>query len=52
MRLNLVLENKIGQICLNQIRFIDKIRLKNRIDILLIKDIEKLKNLLKEYLVE
>ena len=51
MRLGIVLENKNGQICFDQIRCIDKIRLKTKIAALPKKDIEKVKNLLKEYLV-
>lgn len=51
MRLGIVLENKNGQICLDQIRCIDKIRLKTKMAALAKKDIEKVKNLLKEYLV-
>ena len=50
MRLGIVLENKNGQICFDQIRWIDKIRLKTKIAALPKKDIEKVKNLLKEYL--
>ena len=51
MRLGVILENKKGQICLDQIRFIDKIRLKTKIAALGINDIENLKMLLKEYLM-
>ena len=52
MRLEVVLENKKGQICLDQIRCIDKIRLKTKIAVLGKNDVEKLKNLIKEYLVK
>ena len=51
MRLGIVLESKEGQVCLDQIRCIDKIRLKNKITQLAKIDIENVKNLLKEYLV-
>ena len=51
MRLGIVLENKNGQICFDQIRCIDKMRLKTKIAVLEKYDIEKVKNLLKEYLV-
>jgi mRNA interferase MazF len=56
MRLDIFLENKNGQICLDQIRCIDKIRLKNEIDSLSSSEFsgmkEKVKNLIKQYLVE
>lgn len=51
MRLVVVLENKNGQICFDQIRCIDKIRLKTKIAALAKNDIENVKNVLKEYLV-
>ncbi len=51
MRLGIVLESKNGQICFDQIRCIDKIRLKAKIVTLGKNDIEKVKNLIKEYLV-
>ncbi|QBN20223.1 type II toxin-antitoxin system PemK/MazF family toxin [Flavobacterium nackdongense] len=51
MRLGVVLENKSGQICFDQIRCIDKMRLKAKIAALSINDIESVKNILKEYLV-
>jgi mRNA interferase MazF len=51
MRLGTVLQNKNGQICFDQIRCIDKMRLKTKIAALGKSDIEKVKNLLKEYLV-
>jgi mRNA interferase MazF len=51
MRLGVVLEHKNGQICLDQIRCVDKIRLKTKITTLEKDTIEKLKNLLKEYLI-
>jgi mRNA interferase MazF len=52
MRMNLILESKKGQIALDQTRCIDKIRLKNKIGSLSKKEIEKLKILIKEYLVD
>jgi mRNA interferase MazF len=56
MRLDIVLENKKGQICLDQIRCIDKIRLKNKINTLSHPDFlgmtEKVKKLIKQYLVD
>lgn len=51
MRLAVILENKNGQICFDQIRCIDKTRLKTKIDTLAKNDVEKVKNVLKEYLV-
>lgn len=51
MRLGVVLESKNGQICFDQIRCIDKMRLKTKIAALGKYDIENVKNLLKEYLV-
>jgi mRNA interferase MazF len=52
MRMTINVENKIGQICLDQLRCIDKIRLKNKISALESKKIENLKYLIKEYLVD
>jgi mRNA interferase MazF len=51
MRLDVILENKSGQICLDQIRCIDKIRLKTKMATLAINDVANVKNLLKEYLI-
>ena len=52
MRVNLVLENKNGQIALDQLRCIDKVRLKNKINTLSNKDILKVKAILKEFLID
>ena len=52
MRINITLENRNGQIALDQIRCVDQIRLKNRMDILSNKDIQKVKNILKIYLID
>jgi mRNA interferase MazF len=56
MRLDIFLENKNGQICLDQIRCIDQIRLKNKINSLSNPEFsgmeEKIKNLIKQYLVD
>lgn len=52
MRVNLTLENRNGQIALDQIRCVDKVRIKNRIDTLKSKEVKKIKILLKEYLVD
>lgn len=52
MRVDLVLDGKTGQIALDQIRCIDKIRLKNKIDSLSKKQILRVKSLIKEYLVD
>lgn len=52
MRMNITLEGKKGQIALDQIRCIDKIRIKANIDSLSKKDVRKLKDLIKEYLVD
>ncbi|HSN48688.1 MAG TPA: type II toxin-antitoxin system PemK/MazF family toxin, partial [Flavobacterium sp.] len=51
MRLGIVLDNKNGQICFDQIRCVDKARLKTKIVTLAKNDIEKVKNIVKEYLV-
>lgn len=52
MRINIILQDKNGQICLDQLRCIDKSRLKNSIEILSNSNIKNLKNLIQEYLVE
>ena len=52
MRVNLVLENKNGQIALDQLGCIDKVRLKNKINTLSNKDILKVKAILKEFLID
>ena len=51
MRLDVILEHKRGQICLEQLRCFDKIRLKTKMASLSINGIENLKKLLKEYLI-
>ena len=51
MRLDVIFEHKRGQICLEQLRCIDKIRLKTKMALLSINGIENLKKLLKEYLI-
>jgi mRNA interferase MazF len=51
MRLAVVLENKNGQICFDQIGCIDKMRLKAKIATLAKSEIANVKNLLKEYLI-
>ena len=45
-------ENKKGQIAFDQIRCIDKIRLKKRLAFLTKIEISKVKTLIKEYLVD
>ncbi len=52
MRINIILQDKNGQICLDQLRCIDKSRLKNSIEILSNSNIKNLKKLIQEYLVE
>jgi mRNA interferase MazF len=56
MRLDIILENKKGQVCFDQIRCIDKIRLKNKIKSLSDPEfsgtIEKVKKIIKQYLVD
>lgn len=52
MRKGIVLKKKKGQIALDQIRCIDKLRLSNKIDALDKTEIKKLRLLLKEYLID
>lgn len=47
MRLDVILEHKSDQICLEQLRCIDKIRLKTKMASLPINDIENLKKITK-----
>lgn len=51
-RVNIVLEKRNGQVIIDQIRSVDKLRLKGHIDTLGKKDIGKVKSLIKEYLVD
>lgn len=51
-RVNIVLEKRNGQVVIDQIRSIDKLRLKGHIDTLGKKDIGKVKIIIKEYLVD
>lgn len=52
MRLDIILENKNGQIALDQIRCVDKVRIKGKMDMLSKKGIQDIKSLIKEYLAE
>jgi len=52
MRQAIILEGKNGQIALDQIRCIDKLSIKGKMDSLSKKDIQKVKSLIKEYLVD
>lgn len=52
MRMNINLEEKNGQICLDQMRCLDKIRLKNRISSLTNLEKNNLKKILKIYLID
>lgn len=52
MRLLVEVDGKKGNVCLDQIRCVDKIRLHNKLGKLKSKEIEALKGLLKEYLVD
>lgn len=52
MRLPVKLDNKKGNICLDQIRCVDKKRLHKKMDKLAQKDIDALKLLLTEYLID
>lgn len=51
-RINFILREKAAQICLDQIRTIDKQRIGKRIDVLPRAKISELKNILKEYLID
>lgn len=52
MRMNISLQDKDGQIALDQIRCVDKVRIKDRMASLDKKQIISLKNLINEYLVK
>lgn len=52
MKMIVNIANKDGQICLDQIRGIDKWRLKSKLDTLLQNQIIDLKKLIKQYLVD
>lgn len=52
MRMNITLDNKTGQIAFDQIRCVDKVRIKGKMGALDKKEIHKLKGLIKEYLVD
>ncbi len=52
MRMYLVLKKKKGQIALDQIRCIDKLRLSDKIAALDKTEIKKLRLLLKEFLID
>ena len=52
MRMEILLEKKTGQIALDQIRCVDRSRIKGKMDVLKNKDIVKIKGLIKEYLVD
>lgn len=52
MRLLIELSGKKGNICLDQIRCVDKVRLTKKIGKLTQNDVDALKSLLKEYLVD
>ncbi len=52
MRHTILLESKTGQIALDQIRCVDKTRLRNKMAALEAHDIDKIKSLIKEYLVD
>ncbi|WP_294821107.1 type II toxin-antitoxin system PemK/MazF family toxin [uncultured Flavobacterium sp.] len=52
MRLNITLEGKAGQIALDQLRCIDKLRIKNKVDVLSKTNIQRVKSLIKEYIID
>ncbi len=52
MRIEITLKGKRGQIALDQIRCIDKLRLGNKMDSLNKRSIKELKAILSEYLIE
>lgn len=52
MRMNIVLENKNGQVAFDQLRCVDKLRIKGKMGGLTKKEIVKAKSLIKEYLVD
>lgn len=51
MRLQIILSSREAQICLDQMRCVDKLRLGKKIDLLNQKNILALKSLLQEYLI-
>ncbi|MGB7395995.1 MAG: type II toxin-antitoxin system PemK/MazF family toxin [Pricia sp.] len=52
MRIDVSVKKKKGQIALDQIRCVDKIRISERIATLTEKEIENLKQILKEFLID
>ncbi|MEM0517409.1 type II toxin-antitoxin system PemK/MazF family toxin [Aequorivita flava] len=52
MRIEIILKGKRGQVALDQIRCIDKLRLGNKMDSLNKRSIKELKTILSEYLIE
>lgn len=52
MRMDIMLKKKKGQIALDQIRCIDKLRLSDKLATLDKNDIKKLRSLLKEFLID
>lgn len=52
MRIEITLKGKRGQVALDQIRCIDKLRLGNKMDSLNKRSIKELKAILSEYLIE
>ena len=52
MRMEIVLKKKKGQVALDQIRCMDKLRISNKIAGLSPSDIKKLRLLLKEFLID
>ena len=51
MRMDIILQNRNGQVALDQMRCVDKLRIKDKMGSLNKKEVEKLKGLIKEYLV-
>ncbi|MDT0690801.1 type II toxin-antitoxin system PemK/MazF family toxin [Salegentibacter sp. F188] len=52
MRVNVTLDEKNGQVALDQIRCVDKVRLLNKAGKLSCKEVQNLKLILKEYLID
>ena len=52
MRMDIILQGKDGQIALDKLRCVDKVRIKDKMGTLDKKEIETIKNLIKEYLVK
>lgn len=52
MRIAILIKNKKGQVCFDQIRCVDKSRLSNKISVLSKNKIEELKGVLKEFLID